>query len=146
MNNLYFKYYQRYPRNICADSGYGIYINYKYLREYHIGNYVKFQTWSGETSGKSPQLFYAFDDGVMCLDICIGKKIPFNQVNHQRNKDGKLFKFMGRNHCKYAYKCRAKLKHKDYDYRIVKVCRLPYTKVHGLVPLYWKYILRVNSL
>ena len=28
----------------------------------------------------------------------------------------------------------------------VKGCRLPCTKVHGLVPLYWKYILRVNSL
>lgn len=32
------------------------------------------------------------------------------------------------------------------DYRNVKGCRLPCTKVHGLVPLYWKYILRVNSL
>ena len=31
-----------------------------------------------------------------------------------------------------------------YDY--VKGCRPPCTKVHGLVPLYWKYILRVNSL
>ena len=121
MNNLYFKYYQKYPKNICADSGYGIYINYKYLREHHIGNYVKFQTWSGEASGKSPQLFYTFNDGVMCLDTCIGEEISFNQVNHQKNKDGKLFKFMGCNNCKYTYKCKAKLKHKDYNYRTVEL-------------------------
>ena len=121
MNNLYFKYYQRHPKNICADSGYGIHINYKYLREHHIGNYVKFQTWSGEASGKSPQLFYTFNDGVMCLDTCIGKEIPFNQNYHQRNKEGKLFKFIGCNNCKYAYKCKAKLKHKDYDYRTVEL-------------------------
>ena len=116
MNNLYFKYYQRHPKNICADSEYGIHINYKYLREHHIGNYVKFQTWSGEASGKSPQLFYTFNDGVMCLDTCIGKEIPFNQNYHQRNKEGKLFKFIGCNNCKYAYKCKAKLKRKYYDY------------------------------
>ena len=121
MNNLYFKYYRKNPKNICADSGYGIYTNYKYLREHHIGNYVKFQTWSGEASGKSPQLFYTFNDGVMCLDTCIGKEIPFNQNYHQRNKEGKLFKFIGCNNCKYAYKCKAKLKYKDYDYRTVEL-------------------------
>ena len=33
MNDLYFKHYKEYPKNICADSGYGIYINYKYMKE-----------------------------------------------------------------------------------------------------------------
>ena len=54
MNDLYFKYYNEYPENECADSGYGIYVNYKYMREHNIGNYVKFQTWSGEADGKRP--------------------------------------------------------------------------------------------
>lgn len=121
MNNRYFKYYQKYPRNICADSGYGIYVNYKYLRDHHIGNYVKFQTWSGEASGKSPQLFYTFDDGVMCLNTCIGEEIPFNQIYHQRNKEGKLFKFIGCNNCKYLYKCKSKQKHKEDDYRMIEL-------------------------
>lgn len=47
MNDLYFKYYNEYPKNICADAGYGIYVNYKYMREHNIGNYVKFQSWEG---------------------------------------------------------------------------------------------------
>ena len=29
MNNLYYKYYEEYPKNECADSGYGIYKNYQ---------------------------------------------------------------------------------------------------------------------
>lgn len=57
MNDLYFKYYNEYPKNECADSKYEIYINYKYMREHHIDNYVKFQSWSGEVDGKRPNFF-----------------------------------------------------------------------------------------
>lgn len=57
MNDLYFKYYNEYPKNECADSGYGIYVNYKYMREHNIGNYVKFQSWAGETDGKTSSNF-----------------------------------------------------------------------------------------
>ncbi len=121
MNDLYFKYYNEYPNNECDDSGYGIYINYKYMREHNIGNYVKFQSWKGESSGKSPQLFYTFDDGVMCLNTCIGEEIPFNSIYHQRNKGGKLYKFVGCNSCNYAYKCKVKLKNKERNFRIIEL-------------------------
>lgn len=120
MHNLYFKYYGSYPKNECDDSGYGIYINYKYMRTHNIGNYVKFQSWNGETSGKSPQLFYTFNDGVMCLNTCIGEEVPFNNI-HQRNKDGKLYKFIGCNSCNYSYKCKAKLKNKELNFRFVEL-------------------------
>lgn len=121
MNELYFKYYGIYPKNECDDSGYGIYENYKYMEKHNIGNYVKFQSWKGEASGKNPQLFYTFDDGVMCLNTCIGEEIPFNNQYHQRNKNGKLYKFVGCNNCRYAYKCKKKLKNKDNDFRIIEL-------------------------
>lgn len=121
MNNLYFKYYNEYPKNECADSGYGIYVNYKYMQEHNIGNYVKFQTWSGEADGKKPQLFYTFDDGVMCLNTCIGEEVPFNSNHHQRNKNSKLYKFIGCNTCNYAYICKKNLKNKDLDYRLYEL-------------------------
>ncbi len=121
MNDLYFKYYGKYPKNECDDSGYGIYINYKYMREHNIGNYVKFQTWKGEASGKNPQLFYTFDDGVMCLNTCIGKEIPFDYSHHQRYENSKLYKFIGCNSCNYSYKCKKKLKNKDNDFRIIEL-------------------------
>lgn len=121
MNDLYFKYYNEYPKNICADAGYGIYVNYKYMREHNIGNYVKFQSWEGESSGKRPQLFYTFTDGVMCLNTCIGEEVPFDKYHHQRNKDGKLYKFIGCNSCNYSYKCKQNLKNKDYDFRYIEL-------------------------
>jgi len=121
MNNLYIKYYKEYPKNECADSGYGIYINYQYIKKHNIGNYVKFQSWEGESSGKNPQLFYAFTDGVLCLNTCIGQQINFDGSHHQRYKDGKLYKFVGCNNCGYAYKCKKKLKNKENDFRIIEL-------------------------
>lgn len=121
MNDLYFKYYNEYPKNECADSGYGIYINYKYMRKHHIGNYVKFQSWAGEADGKRPQLFYTFDDGVLCLNTCIGEETQFNSSWHQRNEGGKLYKFTGCNSCNYAYVCKRLLKNKDLDYRLYEL-------------------------
>ena len=122
MLDSYYKYYEKYPKNICADSGYGIYTNYKYIKEHNIGNYVKFQSWKGESGGKNPQLFYAFDDGIMCLNTNIAKEIKFGNT-HQRNKDGKLYKFTGCNSCNYSYKCKAKLKeeNKNKDYRTIEL-------------------------
>ena len=121
MNDLYFKYYNEYPENECADAGYGIYINYQYMSKHRIKNYVKFQSWEGESSGKNPQLFYTFDDGVLCLNTCIGEQIPFNSVYKQRNKGGKLYKFTGCNCCNYSYICKKNLKNKNYDYRLYEL-------------------------
>lgn len=121
MANNYKKYYGFYPENLCADAGYGIYENYKFLKQHEIMNYVKFQQWEGETTGKKPQLFYTFFDGVLCLNTCIGENVPFDYLHHQRNKEGKLYKFTGCNNCGYAYKCKKLLKNKDLDYRYIEL-------------------------
>lgn len=122
MLDLYYKYYEKYPKNVCADSGYGIYTNYKYIKEHNIGNYVKFQSWKGESSGKNPQLFYTFSDGIMCLNTNIAEEIEFGNT-HQRTKDGKLYKFTGCNSCNYSYKCKAKMKpeNRNNDYRTIEL-------------------------
>ena len=119
MNELYFKYYDKYPINECDDAGYGNYKNYKYLKEHSINNYVKFQNWEGESTGKNPQFFYTFDDGVMCINTNIGEEVPFDNYYRRRNKDGVLYKFTGCSDCGYSYKCKTKLKeeNKDTDYR-----------------------------
>ncbi len=121
MNNLYYKYYNKYPINECADSGYGMYDNYKYMKEHNIKNYVKHFTWNGEVSGKNPQLFYTFDDGIMCLNACIGEEISFAGIRHPRYKNSKLYKFIGCNSCNYSYICKKNLKNKNYDYRLYEL-------------------------
>ncbi len=119
----YYKYYQSYPINAVGDSGYGIYINYKYLRNHNISNYLKFQQWNGESSGKRSQLFYTFNDGVMCLNTNIAKEISFaNNSSHQRNKETKLYIFEGCNdNCNYSYKCKKNLKNKEENFRKVEL-------------------------
>ena len=121
MNDLYFKWYGKYPKNECDDAGYGIYVNYKYMRKHNIGNYVKFQSLKGESSGKNPQLFFTFNDGIMCLDTYIGEDVTLSSSRHPKYVNGRLYKFTGCNNCKYSYKCKKKLKNKDDDYRIVEL-------------------------
>lgn len=62
------------------------------MQEHNIGNYVKFQSWTGESYGKRPQLFYTFTDGVLCLNTCIGEEVSFDYSHHQRYKDSKLYR------------------------------------------------------
>ena len=121
MNDLYYKYYNTYPKNECDDAGYGNYENYKYMKKHNITNYVKFQNWQGESSGKNPQLFYSFNDGVMCLNTNIGIEIPFDNYHRKKKKDGILYKFNNCKNCNYSYKCKAKLKNKEEDYRYIEL-------------------------
>lgn len=119
MNNLYFKYYNEYPINECDDAGYGNYENYKYIKKHNINNYIKFQNWEGESTGKNPQLFYVFDDGVLCLNTNIGEEVQFDYYHRKKYKDGVLYRFTGCSNCNYSYKCKAKLKeeNRNSDYR-----------------------------
>ncbi len=121
MNELYNTYYKKYPKNECADSGYGIYKNYRFMKKKNIGNYVKFLQWNGERSGKKPQLFFTFSDGIICLNTTIGKQIPFDNKSHQRHKDGKLYEFTGCSNCGYEYKCKKYLKNKNTNIRRVEL-------------------------
>ncbi len=122
MNNLFYKYYGFYPQNECADSGYGIYVNYEYIKEHNIGNYVKFQQWNGESTGKRPQLFKLDENNnIVCLNSKVGKE--YKNTTHPKIKDGKFYIFEGCNNCNYVNKCKAfmKEKNKNKDYRIKEI-------------------------
>lgn len=57
----------------------------------------------------------------MCLNTCIGEITSFDYYHRRRNKDGVLYKFIGCNSCNYTYKCKVKLKNKDYDFRYIEL-------------------------
>lgn len=103
----YHTYYGKHPINLCADAGYGNYDNYEYLKKYNINNYVKFIYWNSEENGKKPRLFFYNDNvnSVICLGNKTGDEIKFKD-NHQRYKNGKLYKFTGCNNCKHKDKCK----------------------------------------
>lgn len=122
MNDKFKQYYGFYPKNECADAGYGIYTNYKYIKKHNIGNYVKYQNWDGESTGKRPKLFKIDKNkNVICLNEKIGK--DYNTTTHPKVKDGKFLIFEGCDNCNYSYKCRAfmKDKNKDKNYRIKEI-------------------------
>ena len=122
MNEKFEKYYGFYPKNECADAGYGIYTNYQYIKEHNIGNYVKYQSWEGEATGKYPRLFKVDkNNNVICLNSKIGN--DYNTNTHPKIKDGKFVIFYGCNSCGYSYKCKEfiKEKNKNKDYRIKEI-------------------------
>lgn len=112
-------YYGKYPINLCADSGYGIFKNYEYLDSHNINNYVKFLNWNGRSNGKNPQIFFLNKNktGFICLNNTKGKIINFDSSHHQRIKGSKLYLFEGCLECPYEYKCREKIKDRTSDYR-----------------------------
>ena len=73
--------YGKYPKNVCADAGYGSARNYEFVRRKGIGNYIKFITWKKEVSGEQPPLYRLSGEKVVCLygrelikKECEGKK------------------------------------------------------------------------
>ena len=122
MNDKFKKYYGFYPKNECADAGYGIYTNYEYIKKHNIGNYVKYQSWEGESSGKYPRLFKIDENNnVICLNSIVGKDYMVN--THSRIKNGKFVIFNGCSSCGYSYKCKEFMKDesKNKDYRIKEI-------------------------
>lgn len=120
MNEKFKKYYGFYPKNVCADAGYGIYANYEYVKKHEIGNYIKYQSWEGEATGKNPKLFKIDNNkNVICLNSKIGKE--YNNKTHSRIKNGKFIMFNGCNSCNYSNECKKFLKNKNYDYRIKEI-------------------------
>lgn len=59
--------YGKYPKNVCADAGYGSARNYEFVRREGIGNYIKFITWKKEVSGEQPPLYRLSGEKVVCL-------------------------------------------------------------------------------
>ena len=116
-------YYGTYPVNLCADSGYGVYVNYDYMNKHNINNYVKYLNWNGESSGKNPQRFFLNEkeNGFICLNDKKGKILNYDSNHHQRKKNSKLYKFEGCLNCPYEYKCREKIKDRTVDYRVAEL-------------------------
>lgn len=119
--NRYFLMYGRYPTSVVADSGYGIEVNYKFMKDNKIFPYVKFQNWEGESSGKRPQLFFVNeDDSISCLN---GKKaFPIENEEKDRKQRKKMHyqieECLG---CEYTYKCRTKLMYKNDGKRYIEL-------------------------
>lgn len=111
----------RLPENLCSDSGYGVFINYSYVEEHGIGNYIKPLSWNGEASGKNPQMFFVDETNVVkCRNGAVGDPVPFD-ANHQKSAGSVRYRFSGCLSCGFAWKCKEKLKDKSLNSRLFDV-------------------------
>lgn len=113
--------YNRYPENLCADSGYGSLETYKYLEEHRIGNYVKHQSWEGNVSGKNPSTYIMNDDNtITCLNGKTGYKTEING-RHPKHQGNVFYKINGCKNCGFRQYCKRFQKRKSENYKIFEV-------------------------
>ena len=119
-----FKYYFGYfPKNICADAGYGSINNYQYLNKNNIGNYVKYNMWEKQKNGSYYELISFDEDGnLRCLNDKILRLCNKNETNrHPKSKSYLIYKVDNCRYCKFKAYCMNNLKDKKQKYRIFEI-------------------------
>lgn len=119
----YYLFYGQYPKRLCADAGYGSLSNYTFLKTHHIENYVKYKTWEGNISGKSPSQYEINDDdSITCLNGIIGKKINIPH-RHPKNEAATFYRIEGCKACSFKEYCKRFMKKEalEDNYKIFEV-------------------------
>ena len=123
INEQFYRLYQCFPKNECADAGYGSLDNYTYLDEHHIGNYVKDQSWEGIKSASNPDCYHLLDnDKIVCLNGLIGIEVEMGN-RHHRKKDSVFYKIEGCNNCNWMPFCKRFMRRWDEDFKIFEVVK-----------------------
>lgn len=111
--------YGFYPKNVCADSGYGSHTNYQYINKCSIGNYIKYPLWERERKGERPQLFFVKGDDVYCLNNKKGEATDTSR--HPKSKEAKFYLFKGCTRCIYKEICKRSIKKKTGSTRLAEI-------------------------
>jgi len=115
------QYYGCFPKNACADSGYGSLKNYEYLASNHIGNYVKYFSWEGNVSGSYPDCYRLNKDNtITCLNGVIGNKVEI-EGRHPKKAKSVFYKIEGCDKCDFKMYCMKYSKNVDCNFKIFEV-------------------------
>ena len=97
--------YGEYPKNICADSGYGSFENYSFLEKNQIGNYVKHQSWEGNASGSYPDQYRMQDSQtIICLNGRTGSIVEI-PGRHPKKANSVFFEIVNCEGCGFKAYC-----------------------------------------
>ena len=113
--------YGFYPKNLCADAGYGSWKNYVYMAKHDIGNYVKFQDWEQLRKGNAIDL-YSFNDKeeLVCLNGKTATRCSEYNGRHPK-QHGYLYVIENCKRCRYQKVCKAGVKDKKAIFRCFDV-------------------------
>ena len=108
-----------YPKRICADAGYGSLLNYRYLKEHNIENFVKYNMWRSDVSGENID-YYHFNENhdLVCLNGKIAREETYYNGRHARAKNNKYYVIDNCRRCKYKELCFTPVKNKKTFVRV----------------------------
>lgn len=114
-------FYGHYPERLVADAGYGTRNNYEYCDRYEIKAFIKYQSWSGESSGRNPAVYEYLEDGsIKCLGGRIG--LPTKIANrHPTRPDAVFYLVQDCQGCPFMIYCRRFMKEKTGEEKIFEV-------------------------
>lgn len=113
--------YGFYPKNLCADAGYGSWKNYAYMAKHGVGNYVKFQDWEQLRKGNAMDL-YSFNDEkeLVCLNGKTAARRSEYNGRHPK-QHGYLYVIENCKRCRYQRVCKSAVKDKKTQTRVFDV-------------------------
>lgn len=107
-----------YPKRICADSGYGSLLNYRYLHDHNIENFVKYNMWRQDISGENID-YYKFVDGkLVCLNGKTATETTQFYGRHPKAKNNKFYVIENCRRCKYKKICFKPIKNQKATFRV----------------------------
>ena len=113
--------YGMYPERICADAGYGCTENWKYCHDHSIRGFIKYNSWSGERSGRNPAVYELEDDDtITCL---AGRKGYITQIpnRHPKRKGSLFYRVDGCDGCAFMPYCRRYMNERIGSFKIFEV-------------------------
>ncbi len=114
--------YGKYPKTLTADSGYGALKNYKYCQEKGIEAYIKYQAWTGESSGRNPAIYELNPDNtITCLGGKTGVVVDYVPNRHHKLKDAKFYRIECDSDCPFMPYCRRYMKEPKGEERIFEI-------------------------
>ena len=117
----YKKLYKHFPMRVCADSGYGSYLNYQFLDKNNIENYVKYNMWKQEVEGKTIDKFSVNDNNeVVCLNGKIASLL-YGSNSHPTAKNEMYYIIDSCLYCRYKNVCNKGLTKKYSDKRHFRI-------------------------
>lgn len=114
----FYSNYRFYPKRICADAGYGSLLNYRYLKEHNIENYVKYTMWRQDVSGENIDYFHFKDHKLICLNDKVATEQAVFYGRHPKAKNNKFYLIDNCRRCKLKPLCFKPIKNKKATFRV----------------------------
>lgn len=113
--------YGKYPKRLGADAGYGNLSNYDFCQKNNIRAFVKYSSWSGESSGRYPAMYeYIGNETIVCLGGREGRPTCLDG-RHPTKPEAVFYVVKGCTGCEFMVYCRRFSNNKTGDEKVFEI-------------------------